>query len=132
MPTGSKDKGGMIAVQAADATVVAGSPVRVGHLVGVAAVDATDDLPGNTSGEYQTEVYLEGEWLLTVAGTLAIGAPVFTATAASAGEAVLAALTTVEGTSSKKFFGFVTGISPTAGKALVTLPGQSLAIGASA
>lgn len=132
MAIGSKDKGDVIDVKADAATVLSGSPVRIGHLVGVAAIDAKNDRPGNESGDYWTSVYLKGEFLLTVAGTLAIGNPVFTATAAAAGAATAVTLTNVEGTTSKKLFGFITGISPTSGKALVTIAGQSLSIGASA
>jgi len=129
---GSKDKGDVIDVKAQDATVLSGSPVRIGHMVGVAAIDAKNDRPGNISGDYWTSVYLKGEFLVAVAGTLAVGNPVFTATAASGLTATLVVLTNVEGTTSKKLFGFISGLSDTSGSALVTIAGQSLTIGASA
>lgn len=131
MPAGSIYNGVTIDVPAADATVVAGSPVLVGSLKGIAQIDATNDLPRNDSGEYQTTVALKGEFKVPVAGTIVVGGLVYTGTAASAGEAVLASLTMTEGTDSKAVFGAVTAIAQEAGYAFVT-PIQGNMIGASA
>src|SRR5690606_14364214 len=114
-----------------DLTVVSGSPVRFGDMVGVALTSAEIG-PGNKTAVPYATVAFQGEWKVAVAGTLALGAKVFTAQAPTAGKAVLAPITTVEGTTSKKFFGFITGILPGSGSALVTIAGQTPATGASA
>lgn len=130
MPIGSLDKGRTLDMPVADG-IESGAPVMTAGLVGVALTDADAALPGNTTGDHYATIAFDGEWAVPVAGSPAVGSTVFATGSLTAGEAVAATLTAVEGTTGKRVFGVVTGIVAS-GVALVAIAGVSTSTGASA
>lgn len=84
--------------------VNSGDVVRVGHMVGIAEIDAEE----GRDGVFYTTLALEGIAHAPVAGAVTVGAPIYTATAHTAGNPGVVAALTASATAGNKLVGIAT------------------------